>query len=153
MRKPILVPYWSTWNYSIRIVSDQRSRLTRQSGLLFVNGGTVRPRASTGFRVSTACKAYRAKGECWAHDTGTFSPPAWDRGPRHHPLHVAFSCAVLPCVNPGSSFLSLQGALCPFDWPRSALVRGTLCRNVPEIIGAVAALPRIDDHKAYEPGR
>ena len=25
MRKPILVPYWSTWNYSIRIVSDQRS--------------------------------------------------------------------------------------------------------------------------------
>ena len=25
MKKPILVPYWSTWNYSIRIVSDQRS--------------------------------------------------------------------------------------------------------------------------------
>ena len=65
-------------------------RLARQSDLLFVNGGTVRPRASTGFRVSTACKAYRAKGECGAHDTDIFSPPAWDRGPRHHPLHVAF---------------------------------------------------------------
>ena len=29
MRKPILVPYWSTWNYSIRIVSDQRSNTIR----------------------------------------------------------------------------------------------------------------------------
>ena len=35
MRKPILVPYWSTWNYSIRIVSDQRSkRISHASQLL-----------------------------------------------------------------------------------------------------------------------
>ena len=83
MRKPILAPYWSTWNYSIRIVSDQRSKPISHAAQLLLH--FANNAVKTQILISARNAAAFAKGMVGLRSIVFYSREErgrWRQGPR-----------------------------------------------------------------------